>query len=183
MSPRSEVVGTAVLRDYPLRLWAQQQERTEEMIREFQLLLSGQETGQSVQSPPAQLVELADFFVSRFGLLLDEINGWREEALQQGLDRIDSEVPLVDGTAELLERVRQVMEAVDEYCRQGDLLMLARGPEELALAEWTTAQLVGQLQGAAPTPWPGPFSPTDGAPPPLRPPDGQARGVAPRRPL
>jgi len=157
MPPRSDVVGTALLRDYPLRLWAEQQERTEEMIREFQLLLSGQESGQSVQSPPAQLVELADFFVGRFGLLLEEINAHREEAMRQGRDRMDSEVPLVAGTAELLERVRVVMAAVDDYCRDGDLLMLARSPEQLALQEWTTQQLVGQLHGAAPTPWPGPF--------------------------
>ena len=157
MSPRSNIVGVAVLRDYPLRLWEEQQQHSEEMIREFQLLLSGQETGQTVQTPPARLVELADFFVGRFGVLLDEISAARQEALQQGLDRMDSEVPLVDGTAELLERVREVMDDVDEYCRQGELLTLARSPQQLALQDWTTRELVGQLHGASPTPWPGPF--------------------------
>jgi len=157
MPPRSEVIGTAVLRDFPLRLWAQQQEHTEEMVREFQLMLSGQATGQTALSPPARLVELADFFTGRFGLLLDEITARRAEALEQGRDRMDSEVPLVAGTAELLERVREVLDAVDAFCRHGDLLMLARTPEQLALQEWTTRELAAQLQGVPPTPWPGPF--------------------------
>jgi len=155
--PNTEVIGIAVLRDFPLRLWAEQQEHGEEMVREFQLMLSGQETGQTALSPPARLVELADFFTGRFGALLDEISAQRLEALDQGRDRMDSEVPLVDGTAELLERVHDVLEAVDEFCRHGDLLMLARSPEQLALQDWTSRELVAQLRGAAPTPWPGPF--------------------------
>ena len=155
--PRSEVIGTAVLRDYPLRLWEEQQEHTAEMLREFQLMLSGQESGQTTSSPPAQLLQFAASFTGRYGALLDEISVSRQQARQQGLDRMDSEVPLLAGTAEILEHVRGVLDAVDAYCRHGDLLMLARTPVQVALQQWTNRELVAQLHGAAPTPWPGPF--------------------------
>ena len=151
------VIGEAVLLDYPLRLWLRQQEHTEEMLREFQLLLAGQESGQTSGSAPAQLVELADMFTSRFGALLEKIDAARREAVLRGCDRMDSRIPLVEGTPELLARVQQVLRVVDDYCRHGDLLMLARTPEQVGLSQWTTQELVRQYAGEAPTPWPGPF--------------------------
>jgi hypothetical protein len=148
--------GTAVLRDYPLRLWAEQQEHFDALMREFQLLLAGQESGMS--SAPRMLVDLADMFTSRFGQLLQAITEERTAALACGRDRMDSQIPLVEGTPELLDHVRRVLEAVDAYCRSGDMLVLPRSAVQVALFEWTRAQLVAQYEGARPTPWPGPFA-------------------------
>lgn len=153
--PEYVVVGEAVLRDYPLRLWAQQQEHTEELLREFALLLIGEQT---LDHPaPARLVALAEMFASRFGPLLDQLNATRQAALDAGRDRMDSAVPLVAGTAELMADVRQVLEDVDDFCRRGRLLSLERPPEQVALFAWTHAELLAQLDGADPTPWSGPF--------------------------
>lgn len=148
---------TAVLLDYPLRLWARQQEHTDGLLREFKLLLIGERSGELESQPPGQLVALANMFDSRFGPLLDAITRERQEALDAGRDRVDSRIPLVDGTPQLLAQVRAVMAAVDDYCRDGDMLLLPRSPELLALADWTHQQIVGQYDGAEPTPWPGPF--------------------------
>ena len=49
------------------------------------------------------------------------------------------------------------MAAVDEFCRHGDLLMLERPPEVVALSDWTRVEIIAQYGGAEPTPWPGPF--------------------------
>ena len=148
---------TAVLLDYPLRLWLEQQEHSDGLLREFKLLLIGERSGELHSKPPGQLVALADMFASRFGPLLDAITRERQEALDRGLDRVDSRIPLVDGAPQLLEQVRDVMAAVDDYCRDGELLLLPRSPQLLALSEWTHEQVVGQYHGAEPTPWPGPF--------------------------
>lgn len=156
MQPDDEVVGHAVLRDYPLRLWAEQQEHSEELLREFTLLLiSDHEPGGG--SAPRQLVELARMFADRFGPLLDRLTHERRQAYENGADRIDSVVPLVAGTAELLARVRTVLEGVDDYCRRGELLALARPQRLVDLYDWTERELLAQAGGAAPTPWPGPF--------------------------
>ena len=157
MSAAAEVVGTAVLLDYPLRLWARQQEHSENIMREFQLILLGQESDEVVGSAPAQLLDLASMFTSRFGPLINNINEQREAALAAGRDRMDSQVPLVEGLPALLEQVRTVLAAVDEYCSSGDLLTLARPQEVVALFEWSLNELTVQYEGGEPTPWPGPF--------------------------
>lgn len=148
--------GEAVLRDYPLRLWAEQQEHTQALLREFQLLLVGEQQGPD-HAAPRRLVELADMFTARFGPLIERINAERQDAYDRGLDRLDSVVPMPEGTPELMRQVDSVMAAVDQYCANGDLLVLPRPPEQLALSEWTTRELLAQYEGAPPTPWPGPF--------------------------
>jgi len=147
----------AVLRDYPLRLWAEQEEYTQDLLREFQLLLMGEQSGQLSEAAPGQLIMLANLFQTRFGPLLQSISEQRQAAYDQGLDRMDSQIPLIEGTPQLLEQARQVLQAADDFCRQGDLLLLPRPAHLLALSEWVQVQLVGQYEGAEPTPWPGPF--------------------------
>ncbi len=150
------IVGEAVLRDYPLRLWARQQEHMDAVLREFQLLLGGHEDGVD-DSVPRQLVGLAEFFTSRFGAQITAVNETRQRALDDGLDRIDNRVPLIEGSPELMRQVDEVLEAVDRYCRSGDLLTLGRPPDLLALSKWTLTEIAAQYEGAPPTPWPGPW--------------------------
>lgn len=147
----------AVLRDYPLRLWAQQQEYTEDLLREFNLLVMGEESGAMRSAAPGRLVELAEMFRGRFGTAINAMNAERQAALDSGLDRFDSKVPLVVGTPQLLEQARAVFHAADEFCASGDLLTLPRPPALRALSEWSLDELIAQYDGADPTPWPGPF--------------------------
>ena len=64
---------------------------------------------------------------------------------------------LVEGTPQLMAQVRQVMDAVDAYCRSGNLLTLERSEDDRRLFDWTLEQIVLQYEGGEPTPWPGPF--------------------------
>ena len=153
----TEFVGTAVLKDYPLRLWAASRQHTDELLREFTLLLEGERTGQTDLGVPKSLVDLATLFTSRFGPLLDELAAKREAALREGADRMDSVVPIPAGSVELLDQVARVLNAVDEYCRNGDLLALERSEESRRLLQWSSDEILAQLDGAEPTPWPGPF--------------------------
>ena len=153
----AEVVGRAVLKDYPLRIWAESRQHSDELLREFTLMLDGERTGQTDLSVPKSLVDLATSFTQRFGPLMDEMTLAREAAFNSGADRMDSEVAMPVGTPELLEQVRRVMDAVDEYCRNGDLLTLERSEQSRRLFDWTSEQLVRQYEGGDPTPWPGPW--------------------------
>ena len=156
MTETHGVIGEAVLKDYPLRLWAEQQERIQELLREFTYVVASSRDNDG-SSAPKQLVELAEMFQTRFGLLLAHIQEDRETALAAGRDRMDSRVPLVEGTPQLLAEVSRVMSVVDDYCRQGQLLALARSPEQIALMEWSINELITQFEGGEPTPWRGPF--------------------------
>ena len=147
----------AVLRDYPLRLWAEQSEYTDGLLREFNLLLIGEQSGELHGEAPGRLVELADMVTSRYGALLQQVTAERQEALDRGLDRMDSTIVLPEETPQLLAAIREVQLASDEFCRSASLLMLPRPPHLVALAEWSNAELLAQFHGAEPTPWPGPF--------------------------
>lgn len=157
MTQPDEIRGQAVLRDYPLRLWARQQEHTQELLREFTLLLLGKESGQTTTEAPAQLVALNDAFGRDYGPLIDRLTAERQAAYDAGADRMDSAVPMLPNIGELLEQVRVVLSAVDEYCQRGDMLALARPPELVELYDWTSRELLAQEAGADPSPWPGPF--------------------------
>ena len=154
-APTYDIIGEAVLRDYPLRLWARQQQHTDEVLREFTLLIGGQEIG--ADSAPVQLVELAQMFTDSFGQLIDELNATRQARYDAGDDRMDWRVPLPRTTPQLMRQVQAVWAAVDAYCSSGQLLTLARPPEVIAMQAWATEELVRQCDGAEPRPWPGPF--------------------------
>ena len=151
-----EIVGEAVLLDYPLRIWARQQEHTDEVLREFMLLLSGEESG-TTASAPAQLVGLATMFSTSFGALIDQLTVRRQERYDAGDDRMDLTMPLPRSTPQLMERVAQVWAVVDDYCSSGELLALARTAEVVALMSWSAEQLTRQARGEQSQPWPGPW--------------------------
>ena len=152
-----QVVRFAVLRDYPLRLWAEQNEHFEGLLREFSLLLIGERSAELHRAAPGRLVELADFFGSRFGGLLQTINDERRAALDSGADRMDSRVIVPPDAPALLDRVRSVLEETDEFCRGGELLSLPGPPHLIRFGTWAGTEIIAQHGGADPTPWPGPF--------------------------
>jgi len=157
MTQPDEINGQAVLRDYPLRLWARQQEHSQELLREFKLLLLGKESGQTTTEAPAQLIALSDMFDRDHGPLIERITAERQAAFDAGADRMDSAVPMLPNIGALLDQVRDVLFAVDEYCRGGDMLSLARPRELVELYDWTSQEILAQQDGAEPRPWPGPF--------------------------
>ncbi len=149
-------MGEAVLLDYPLRIWARQQEHSEEgparvhAARERGFLRGGPRRS-------ARLIALAELFRDRFGRLVDAITATRLAALEAGADRMDWHVPLPRATPELIRQVQAVYVEVDEYCRSGDLLTLARPADVVALQDWSTNEILAQFSSAEPIPWPGPF--------------------------
>ena len=160
ISDAAHIVGEAVLMNYPVRLWKRQQQHTEAVMREFQLLRGGHEDGLTTE-PPQLLSDVLDLFTSAFGPLIDDVEKARQHALDAGLDRIDSWVPLIHRAPDLLDDLRLVWGAVDDYCARGELLTCPRDPELVALWNWTYDELCAQYYGADPTPWAGPFRRVD----------------------
>ena len=155
--PETEIVGEAVLRDFPLRLWHKQREHTDEMLRVFTLLVLGEHQQAGAGSAPRQLVELAEAVIGRYGPLLDQVNAERQALHDSGLDRCDSRSPLPRETPQLVAQIDAAMRAADDFCRQGALLTLQRSDDLIAFWEWQCREVLAQYDGAEPTPWPGPF--------------------------
>ena len=153
---RPEIVGTAVLLDYPVRLWARQRAHHEEVLREFTLMLGGSRDGVT-RSAPQRHLELAELVTRQYAAESVALDRARQQALDAGADRLDLEVPITTELPHVVAHVREVFDAVDEFCRQGAVLALPRSPEVAALMDWMFDELLAQHGGAAPTPWPGPF--------------------------
>jgi hypothetical protein len=49
----------------------------------------------------------------------------------------------------------EMLDEADEFCRAGDLLTLAAPDDSVEFRRWYLGEIVGQLAGRAPTPWPG----------------------------
>ena len=151
-----EIVGEAVLRNFPLKVWHRQQEYTHDLLREFQLLTSGGSARQpAALDVPAKLLAVADEFLTKYGSYSTRIAEDREAALRRGEVTMDSAVPLPAETPALVASVRALLVEVDDYCRRGDLLTLAAPPDVAALREWTLSEMLRQFAGQPPTPWSG----------------------------
>ena len=154
MSDGPVIVGEAVLRNFPVRLWHRSFEHTQDLMREFQLIVS---VGSDSTDVPHRLLDMADVFITRFGRQIDAITAARQQAYVAGLVTFDSIVPLPVETMSIVPPAVRMLEDVDEYCRRGDLLTLARPAELAALQTWTTGEVMAQFQGQQPTPWTGPM--------------------------
>lgn len=137
------------LADCPVELSLQQDRHLDELIRELQLLHG------AVSSDRSR--EIAD----RIGGLLSRpayarYTGRRtaEQAAEAGLEHIDVEMAVPDELAEDVQELERAVAAADELCEEARLLTLASSPELRALRRWMTEEIVGQIHGAVPVPWP-----------------------------
>lgn len=149
------VVGEAVLRNYPLRLWLRQRDHMATLLTEFERLRVGK--ADAPQDLGQQLLDIAEMFATVFGVLINQVYAARRQALDAGQDRMDSHVPLVRRTPDYLDHFQMILHAVDEYCDSGALASPCRPPAVIALMDWTIGELTAQYYGAEPSPWMGPF--------------------------
>ena len=148
-----EIIGHGVLRRFPLRVWQRQQEYTNDLLREFQLLTLSDDGAR--KGPPGRLLEVANDFISKYGVYSAALTAEREAALARGEVTLDSSVPLLANTPELVESVRALLVEVEDYCRRGRLLTMSAPPDVAALREWTMTEMLRQFHGEQPEEWRG----------------------------
>ena len=154
-SPR--IVGEAVLLDYPVRLGTEQSDRFADLVRELELIVLAAEEGIGGGRTPPRLLELSELVISHFHGLFHVVWQQRVAALSEGLDRIDVRFPLTPETHDLVVEWATVLEEIDQFCGSGELLMLVTPPPLRRLRQWEASEMLRQLQGEPPIPWPGPW--------------------------
>lgn len=133
----------------PLDIYQRASEHSDELLREFALI---REDGS--EHVPARLLRLVEELNIRFAAFTE---GPRT-ALQAGVARGDQQIDLhyeVPGEAsEAAVRLGTLLDEADDYCRSGDLLTLATGPEAVRFRRWFLDEFVAQIDGRPPRPWP-----------------------------
>lgn len=138
------------LRRYPLRLGARASEHYESVYRELALLASSDE-GPPVPGTLLVLLEEMD----RRSARNNASEQVRDEALARGEDSLDIELHVPADVVEVAQRVEQLLDEADDFCRDGTLLTLQPSEDVVAFRRWYISELVGQLAGEPPRPWPG----------------------------
>jgi hypothetical protein len=141
------------LLELPVPLAAKAREHFEGLTREFVLMSASSGDDQHV---PARLVQLVDNLTARFGGTNTDADQRLDDAIDAGAATLaDHVLELPPEAAAGARALGDMLEEVDEYCRQGEhLLTLATPADCVTYRHWYLAQVADQLEGAEPVSWP-----------------------------
>lgn len=143
------------VRGMPVELWRQSQEHSDELVREFMLISSNARPDGDDPHVPQQLLTLIDELTKRFSGFGEDNERRLLAAAADGVPSIDLdyEFPVEVGPA--ARELGDMLDMADEFCRRGDLLLtLATPPEQVRFRRWFLDELVRQIEGQQPIPWP-----------------------------
>jgi hypothetical protein len=143
----------AVLLNYPVSLGAAQSERSQDLLREFQLMAAaGAHEGAS--SALARLELLAEELMAKYGPDLAEPPAELRRAIRAREATTVLRYPLFPITRSIILDYARMMEGIDASCRDAAMMTLQPSPQLYALRRWTVEEFVRQYDGRDPRPWP-----------------------------
>ena len=132
----------------PLPLLAEAQQHGDELQREFSHVAATES-----DSVPARLLALSEQLRGQYGTFTDSVQAEIDAAIERGDESIDVTFEVPASVAGAAEALWAMLEEVDEYCRNGDLLTLAPTQDALKLRAWYLSQFIDQINGADPVPY------------------------------
>jgi hypothetical protein len=137
-----------VLLSVPVVLYRQAQERHEELMRELALVdLS------TSDNLPRRLLDMVAEIRRSYGRFTQAQQGHLAQAIARGDQTIDLHFTVPAAVAQAAADFLAVLEESDEFCRNGDLLVLEVTPALYRLRHWYFGQFIAQIAGEPPTPW------------------------------
>lgn len=141
--------------DVPARLMVASEQQLSDLVREAQLAVAGPAPAlPGGRRTTALMQAISDRYAGQRGM------GWSRavQALSEGRDLITFEVPVPPEIGEDARVFLGLIEDAEELCRQGRLLVMP-APEELRFfRRWAVDEVLRQLDGAEPSPYPGPVT-------------------------
>jgi hypothetical protein len=152
MGSRAEpAVPEVQLFEYPVPLGIRQEQRTVDLVREFQLITLDMTGGSG--GVPHRLLDFAASVYGQYGPELVAPRAELETAYAGGVAVTTLRYPLRPTSVEQMLRYARLMEEADDFCRDGRLISLAPDDEVHALRRWIVEEFVRQYHGHAPRPW------------------------------
>jgi hypothetical protein len=139
----------------PVPIWARSQEHIDELLREFTLISAQLSQQPGPSEVPVRLIELVHELTDQYGGLNTDQENRLAEAAESGLDTIDLLYQVPPEAAGATQRLLDILDEADAYCRAGThLLTLATPPDTARFIRWFLGEFIDQLQGRPPTPYP-----------------------------
>lgn len=153
-SDDGETLYEVQLLNMPVRLLVAGREHHDEVMREFAMLALDEHPHHDV---PARLLELIDVLGRRYGAASARPDSEVDAALDRGEATIDLVYHVPAHVTEAADRLEALMTEADEFCRQQQLLALARPPVVEEFSRWYLEEFRRQIAGEPPRPWDGPL--------------------------
>ena len=142
------------LLELPVPIHAKTSEHTDELMREF-TYIRAQSADPDASTVPAKLLDLVDELTGQFSGFTAGTQAELDAAVAAGAPSIDLEYLVPPEAASACIRLGELLDAADDYCREGEVLLTLATPDELvAYRRWFLEEFVRQASGDAPRPWP-----------------------------
>jgi len=149
-----EELVAVVLLDLPVAIWERADDEARDLMRELAVIALNRD--REVADVPSQLMDLIEELERDYGAIGHDQARRLAAARAAGesvIDRLEYRLPR--RSAADIRRLAEALDAADEYCRQGEhLLSVATSAPSKAFRHWFLGELITQLAGGTPTPWP-----------------------------
>jgi anti-anti-sigma factor len=158
------------LKGVPLDVHLRVDEHNATLSRELALVHAADPDG----AAPARLLWLTRELAERYEAFSAPPELTMADAAHGSTAMIDLRFEVPADAVEVVQGMGPLLDEVDEFCRNGELLTLVTPPESAAYRRWFYSEFAAQLRGEAPTPW----SPALVEPEPDQPVDEDSGGSA-----
>ncbi|WP_337063426.1 hypothetical protein [Kineococcus sp. G2] len=138
----------------PLALREALNEHAQELLRELALVQIGA-GHDGAPALPQRLLQVAEELESSYAPFQQQPVAALDAAARAGQDFADVTYTLPAQAAAFAQRVLDVLEEADDFCREQQLLTLPASAQLVAYRRWLFGQFIRQLSGAPPQPWTG----------------------------
>lgn len=145
---------TVRLLELPVAIHARSTEHSDELMREF-TYIRAQSVDPDGTTVPVKLLDLVDEVTDRFSGFTAGSQAELDAAIAAGADSIDLEYVVPPDVGPACIHLGELLEAADQYCRDGEVLLTLATPDELvAYRNWFLEEFVRQAGGEPPRSWP-----------------------------
>lgn len=137
-----------LLQDLPVDLYAETHLHHQELRRELRLLALAHGDAYPIASSISRVFRSFDDQLRR-----SEGVTALDAALEEPAGHIDAHLVVPPALPHTANRMIDMLELADTFCRSERLLSLATSPEQRAFRRWYLGEFVRQGDGEAPTPW------------------------------
>jgi hypothetical protein len=145
------------LLNVPLRILAAGREHHDDVMREFSMLALAEQPASA--HVPARMLELVDVLGRRYAAAAARPDAEVDAALARGDATIDLVYHVPDHLATAAAALGALMDEADQFCRDRQLLALARPPVVIEFTTWYLDEFRRQIAGEPPRAWDGPLTP------------------------
>ena len=147
--PAIELVRVQALR-LPIVVYRESQEHNDELLRELAFLEASNE---ELRTPP-RLIELGRELQLRFVPASARLRAQATAAEQRGESVVDISMDIPRQSSDALTLLTRLLDEADGFCEQGLLITLPSSDSVVRFRHWYTDQVLRQVAGEAPQPWP-----------------------------